>query len=399
MSKSPKAIVDPSLLIWARESAGLSDAKVASKIGVDKEKIKAWENGVVHPSIAQLRRLAKIYKRALAIFFLPEPPRDFMPMRDFRRIADRSQPEEISPALRDEIRRVLEIHEAAVSLYKDYEEEEAPLFHISGEMSDDPDTLAVKLRESLGISYHQQVAWRDPFTALGHWRSAVENLGVLVLQVSGIDLNEIRGFAVDNETLPMICVNASDTPNGRIFTLIHEFVHIVLREGGLCEWEHPEVQSQENAKFEAFCNRVAGAVLVPEINLMQEPVVQLNRGNQIWQDQDIRSLSRKFSVSREVILRRLVIVGSASESFYRQKRAELLEEYSSLKKSVSFPVPYERRVVNATGNVFVRLVFDSYHNRRLSLAEVSSLIGVRIKHLPAIENEVLGWSHIRTAAL
>ena len=51
--------------------------------------MKGWKagGGEAHPSIPQLKKLAGVYKRPLSVFFLPEPPSDFMALRDFRRLA------------------------------------------------------------------------------------------------------------------------------------------------------------------------------------------------------------------------------------------------------------------------------------------------------------------------
>lgn len=69
--------IEPSILIWARESLGLSIAEVASKLDKDKETVRQWEIGKTTPTLAQLEKLAyTIYKRPLAVFFLQRPPKE-----------------------------------------------------------------------------------------------------------------------------------------------------------------------------------------------------------------------------------------------------------------------------------------------------------------------------------
>jgi hypothetical protein len=48
-------------------------------------KLKEWEAGTNHPTIRQAQTLAKAYKRPFALFFLPDVPRDFQPLQDFRK--------------------------------------------------------------------------------------------------------------------------------------------------------------------------------------------------------------------------------------------------------------------------------------------------------------------------
>jgi transcriptional regulator with XRE-family HTH domain len=85
---TPRADIDPSLLRWARESIGYSieDAATKLKLRGGAKQLEAWEAGEGGPTVAQLRKAAQIYRRPLAVFFLPEPPRDFQAMQDFRRV-------------------------------------------------------------------------------------------------------------------------------------------------------------------------------------------------------------------------------------------------------------------------------------------------------------------------
>jgi transcriptional regulator with XRE-family HTH domain len=94
----------PTVLTWARESAGLPVELAAKKAAIPSERLAAWERGEQRPTFAQLRKLSEVYKRPLAIFYLKEPPRGFQPMHDFRRAAERATIPN-SPELTMEIRK------------------------------------------------------------------------------------------------------------------------------------------------------------------------------------------------------------------------------------------------------------------------------------------------------
>ena len=117
MANRVEAIVKPELLSWARRSAGLDVDQAAKKIPVKPERLASWERGESRPTVKQLRKLGRVYRRPLAIFYLPEPPLDFHPMHDFRRL-----PGEVagvqSPELCYEIRRALNRREIALELYE-----------------------------------------------------------------------------------------------------------------------------------------------------------------------------------------------------------------------------------------------------------------------------------------
>ena len=76
MGRSTEALVDPSILIWARSTAGLSIEEAAASLQTKPEKLQAWEDGESNPSLAQLRRMAVVYRRMLSVFYLPAAPQE-----------------------------------------------------------------------------------------------------------------------------------------------------------------------------------------------------------------------------------------------------------------------------------------------------------------------------------
>ncbi|MCH8055736.1 MAG: helix-turn-helix transcriptional regulator, partial [Deltaproteobacteria bacterium] len=120
MRKRVEAIIKPELLSWARESGGFTVEAAAEKAHVKPEKLLTWERGEQRPTIIQLRNLANVYKRPLAVFYLPEPPKTFDAMHDFRRLPGEAA-ERKSPELRLEIRRSQQRRELALDLYEDLE--------------------------------------------------------------------------------------------------------------------------------------------------------------------------------------------------------------------------------------------------------------------------------------
>src|SRR5271163_3854000 len=80
-----KANITPKVLAWARDSARMSKETAAAKVLVSVDKLREWEKGTDQPTIRQAEILAKAYRRPFALFFLPDIPRDFLPLQDFRK--------------------------------------------------------------------------------------------------------------------------------------------------------------------------------------------------------------------------------------------------------------------------------------------------------------------------
>src|SRR4030042_4366060 len=117
MARSIEALVEPRLLGWGRRSAGLDIESAARKVQVKRECLERWERGESRPTLTQLRKLGRAYKRPIAVFYLPEPPEDFQALRDFRRLPGAVSAVE-SPELRFEIRRAQSRREPALELYE-----------------------------------------------------------------------------------------------------------------------------------------------------------------------------------------------------------------------------------------------------------------------------------------
>lgn len=394
MVKSIEAIVKPELLTWARESIGLQPVVAAKKIGVDVEKLESWENGENRPTIAQLRKAANAYKRPLVAFYLPKPPIALEPLRDYRRIGEIEE-REYSPALRLELRKARHRREVAIDILQELDEE-IPLFEEKASIHDDPDVLSNRIRDLLGISIEEQFQWETRYQALNSWKNAVENSGSLVFQTastvdSRIKLKEMRGVLMSEEHLPVILINSADAVNGKIFTLLHEFVHLLLHSGGVCDLEDYRNPVTDEERIEAFCNRVTGAALVPQDCLLSERIVSAQGKEATWTDYDLSRLASRFSVSKEVILRRFLILGRTTKDFYEKKRKEFLEQYEQYrnrKKSSGGPA-YFRLVMRNNGLAYTKLVLEAYYQDYITMSEVSDYLGMKLKHFKKIEDEVM----------
>lgn len=389
MSERVEAIVKPTLLIWARESLGLDIPAASQKLSVKPDQLRNWEQGYSRPTIKQLRKLANVYKRPLAIFYLPEPPRSFDALHDYRRLPGRTAGEE-SPELCLQIRRAQNRRRLALDLCEMLGEV-PPSFSPTVSTSTDSEEAGSQIRSLFGISYQEQREWRTDYDAFNKWRDSLEDKGVLVFQITDVEPSEIRGFSISDTPYPVIAVNIKDTPRSRIFSMLHEFVHIMLRKGGLCDFEESRSRPPEEQRVEVFCNYVAGAAIIPKSNLLQEDLVRSQSGPSAWTDQEIEALARTYRSSRETLLRRLLILGRTTEAFYRKKRKQYQEEYEALAQQPSegFAPPF-RMALSSAGPLFSRLVLQGYHRERITSSDLSEYLNVRIKHLARIEAELFG---------
>jgi len=390
MPKSIEAIIKPELLIWARETVGFSIQEAAKKIGVSEEKLELWENGAGLPTVSQLRKIADVYKRPLVAFYLPEPPPAVKQPHDYRRMDIEG---EYSPALRIELRKAVYRRKIAMELLQELDEEIKP-FDYKASINDDVTVLSEYMRGILGIPIGEQLAWKSSYQAFKSWKSAIENLDILVFQTANINknqisLDEMRGLSISEEYLPVILINSADAVNGRIFTMFHELVHILLHNGGICDLEDYSRPIKEEQKIEFFCNNVAGLTLVPNDVLIREEIVSRKKQNS-WEDYELARLANRFSVSQEVILRRLLTLDKITKDFYEEKRGELLKQYGKRKPSEnSGGPPYYRLVLRNNGIAYTKLVLDAYYRDCITISQVSNYLGAKLKHFKSIEDALI----------
>lgn len=336
------------------------------------------------PTLIQLRKLADTYKRSMGVFFLREVPKEGQRIPiDFRRL-ELSAQNQMSPVLAARIREAQGKRDAALEIYKEIEEA-PPHFdlHIPPRTSAEDAARLIAVR--LGVSIEARRSWANEYSALSAWRSAVESAGVVVLQVSGVPLTEMRGVAIWADQLPMILLNGADSPLGRLFTLLHELTHLARSESALCDEVEDAPRADPVQTVEAYCNHVAGAMLVPTDALLAHPMVHDATVDSTWGDQELAVLRRFFWASREVILRRLLILNRTSQDHYRDRRRAFDAEYQRLRaaRDDGF-VPYPRKVVLGNGWLLTRLALSAYSARAITGTELSRMLGAKLDHLPKI---------------
>jgi len=169
------------------------------------------------------------------------------------------------------------------------------------------DGLAAAVRNDLGIQMVEQTSWSSVNEAYRRWRQSIEEAGALVFQFP-FPMNELRGFSLFDTACPVVVVNESDDVRARIFTMLHEYAHMLLQKPGMCI---PQVAAKaHNGKVEAFCNRLAANVLVPETEVNSWRLADEGSPNRL--DSQLRSLAVRYRVSKYVVLFRLNSVGRVS---------------------------------------------------------------------------------------
>lgn len=360
----------------------ISVGDAASRAGVAEGALLGWETGQARPTLPQLRRLARIYRRPLAFFYLPDAPPRSDALHDFRR-GGHSLPVEPSPELTQEIRCAGRRRELMIELSNSLQEE-VPLFRLQAQLGDDPEHIGAQLRLALNCSVSAPRGAGD-YAALRAWRGAVEAQGVLVFQASSISLGEMLGFSLFESPLPIIGLNVKQPPRARVFTLLHELAHLMIRVGNVC---NPAAEDWDSTQdVEVFCNRVAGATLVP-MELIRERSSGVRAPAGL-----VAELAREWRLGREVVARRMLAAGVIDGREFAEMRPTFTGEYRTPSGGSGGPPPH-LRVLHGAGYPFARRVMAAYREDLLTVNDVVDCLELRPDHFRALETAIEDYSDL-----
>ena len=374
--------VNGAVLAWARKSIGYDIHDVAERLNVSEKLVQMWESGEKKPTIKELEKLAKMYKRPLMALLLPEPPPEPPMPRDFRTVQTEER-KNLSQKTLLALRYARRLQTLMLDLSTVLEHELKPkIWRVS--LSEDPEAVAMRARKELGVSIETQFGWKNEEEALEEWIKGVQDRGVLVSQQNMGEVEEVRAFSLTG-AVPVIVLNNKDSTTAKIFSLFHEFCHLLLNMDGICDMECPEILTGDQQRIEWFCNHFAGAFLVPKDALLSHEIVKETKSEE-WSQDVLKAIAKDFKVSPEVILRRLVIVGKVSPEFYSEMREFWKSlEAKTVKRGGRKPA---KECIRKNSPVFVSYVLEAYDKDLISYHDVADYLSIRTKYIPEIRRLV-----------
>jgi Zn-dependent peptidase ImmA (M78 family) len=358
------------------------------------EKLKEWEDGTSQPTIRQAQILSKAYKRPFALFFLPEVPRDFQPLQDFRK----SGSKELTTSSIFIIREIQQKQAWISDIYSENNEEKLSFVGRFSPKSN-PKLVANDILATLGIN----PARYKTDNPIREWINAAESNGIFVSRTSFIhskmklDSDELQGFAIADHFAPFVFVNSDDWNAPQLFTLVHELAHIWIAATGISNGIEPEIaaRSKYNA-IELFCNEVAANALIPS-------EIILNIDRRVFRNsQEIFKIAKNLGVSSFAILIRALNLQLVSDSDYNAlKRQAEIDYQAFLKKEAERkaafklrqkekpggPNPYLLRL-NKNSRLFTQVVLDALRSGFVQPTQASFLLGTPSNNFHKLEAQI-----------
>lgn len=385
-----KAYITPNVLRWARESARMSEEIAASKVAVPVEKLNEWENGTSFPTIRQAQTLAKAYKRPFALFFLPEIPRDFQPLQDYR--IPGSKP--LSTASIFIIREIQQKQAWISDVDQENNEEKLP-FVGRFSLKDNPVLVANDILKTLGIS-PASYKFENP---IREWIDAAESNGVFISRTSFIhsrlklNSEEIQGFAIADAFAPFIFVNSDDWNAPQLFTLVHELAHIWIAETGISNDIEPKIKnSGKHHPIELYCNEVAANALIPEDIIRNLSSTTFNNSKEVY------LAAKVFGISSFAFLVRALNLALITPAVYQKLKHQADIDYHDFlereaeKKAKQKEKPggpnYFLLQLNRNSRLFTQTVLDAFRGGYIEPTQASNLLNVQVNKFSKLEAQL-----------
>jgi Zn-dependent peptidase ImmA (M78 family) len=305
--------INAKMLTWAIARAGYDLHEFAGKV----PKILDWVKGDKNPTVKQLEDFSKKVYLPFGYFFLPEPPKEKLPIPFFR--TNNTQPTQVSVNVYDTIL----LMQQRQDWLRDYlKESEFDTLTFVGKFrnSNNIQEIVADIRNILGLPENWASNFRTWQNALDHLIKHIEDKGIITVFNGVVENNtsrplnveECRGFVLVDQMAPFMFINNADGKAAQMFTIVHELAHIWT--GHSAGFDFRKLQPA-NDPTELLCDKVAAEFLVPE-----------NTFNEIWKvNPTIKFASRYFKVSEIVIARRALDTGKITKTQF----FKFYEEYSN----------------------------------------------------------------------
>ena len=284
--------INANIITWAIARAGYELHDFTARV----PKVQEWIEGKKKPTVKQLETFSKKVHLPFGYLFLPEPPKEKLPIPFFR--TNNPQATSVSVNVYDTILLLQQRQDWLKDYLKDNEFKQIPFvgkFHNRQNVAE----IVSDIRNTLGLQENwasQSETWTDALEKLTH---KIEETGIIMVFNGVVEnstnrqikVDECRGFVLVDELAPFMFINNSDVKAAQMFTIVHELAHIWT--GHSAGFDFRELLPANNST-ELLCDKVAAEFLVPE-----------NSFNEYWKpNTTIKAASRYFKVSEIVIARR-----------------------------------------------------------------------------------------------
>ena len=364
-----KFLIKPNILNQLVSTSGFDINELAKYLGISNEKMIMWTKEDSYISKTNLKKLATKLRRPQTAFFLKNLPKE-MELIDFRTIQNSKK--KFSNETLTAIRTSRYLQTASKNLMILRNTNLKPKIKSKITVNSNPEEIAKDMREKL----HLDELCAD-LTAtksnLGEFynrlRENVEALNIFVFQAR-IPIDESRGFTLAAKLPRIITISSKDITAAKIFTLLHELGHVLLRSDGICLFEDENINPSKYHSVETWCNNFASSTLMPKIRFIKKFDILKKIG---YSDEIIlKELALHFRVSDKAISVRIKTLSLGFNYNY--------EPVINNDKKPSGGPPMHVMCISQKGKKFSAMVIESNELNLINIRDMVHLLNLKPKH-------------------
>jgi Zn-dependent peptidase ImmA (M78 family)/DNA-binding XRE family transcriptional regulator len=299
-------LVNPEMLILAREARGMSQTDLARALSVTQGKISKYENGMLRPSAYDLDRISRLLKYTPEFFYQKDKVYGLSSTFLFHR-----QRKQVPVRLQRKIQAQVNILRMQIDrLFNSVEAELENRFELLD--IDAYDGHADRVADVV------RAAWQLPLGPIANVTAAVESAGGIILKCA-FDTPLVDAAHLWLAGLPPLFFVNEDLPGDRLrWTLAHEIGHAVMHRN-------------PTGDVEGQADRFASQFLMPKKEILRQlDDITLEKA---------AALKPVWKVSMAALVKRAFDLGKISESKYRRLFTSLSAQ--GFRTNEPFPIPVE----------------------------------------------------------
>ena len=251
----------------------------------------------------------------------------------------------------------------------------------TAKLTDNPETVALRFREKFSLTEEKQRKFKTSYELFNYLRDILEEMNIYLFQFS-MPVEDARGFVFVDESPNVVVVNTKDNIEARIFSLMHEFAHILLGESVI---DLPDATYIYKDKVEKWCNEFSSTFLLPK-NLAKS-AFDTNKEN-LTKKETLKYLSNKYKVSKAMLILNMLKLKYIEKNDYdailaRFKKEEIKPKKEG-EKATGGGIPSEVRCLSEVGNKFVSLVANNYDKEYITYSDALNYLSIKSRNFDKV---------------
>lgn len=383
MTTTNRIEINEDVYIWAIKESGKEFEEILERF----ENIEAWISKDILPTFRQVEELANFLKVPLGYMFLDEPPKTDIIESEFRTVGNKMP--EISKELKDTLYSMGRKKDWLSEYRRENGWEKLIPEDLLDLKSQDVNSICISAKEFLDIDEFWYRDCNNTTTAFNYLRGKLEDSGIIVMQngVVGannyrkLDIDEFRGFLLYDDVAPIIFINNNDSLTGKIFTLIHEYIHFLLEEDDIFIKEDLTSEKEE----EQFINKVTAEFLIPKSHV-----------EELWDEskdfkEQIEDLSKSFHVSMIALAIKLKEMEKIDQEAVIRVKQYTQARWEKRSSGTSSGGNYYHTTKSRYGDSFISTVIQGAESGNISYTHAFKLLDNSVKAYDYFKEEYMSY--------